>query len=314
MKQAARSSHVAPGRPLRVGVQLPEAEYVARWPELREMTLLAEAIGLDSIWVGDHYLYRDHRGSLGTWEAWTQLAAIASITSRITLGPLVAATSFHEPGVLAKMALTVDEISGGRLVLGLGAGWNEPEYRAFGFPFDERVSRFEEAFTVVRTLLRDGRIDFQGRLYTLRDCELLPRGLREGGPPLMVGSVGPRMLRITMPHVDAWNAWFNYFGNTPEGYRAARDLVDAACADVGRDPVTVERTVAVLLALEDRRVIRDFDRESSEPLRGTPEQVAEVLRAYAREGIAEVQLVIDPITASGIERLAPILEALDRPA
>ena len=128
----------------------------------------------------------------------------------------------------------------------------------------------------------EGRIDFEGRFYTLRDCELLPKGPREGGPPLMIGSVGPRMLRITMPHVDAWNAWFNYFGNTPEGYRANRDLVDAACADVGRDPATVERTVAVLLALEDRRVIRDFDRESCEPLRGTPEQVADVLRAYAR--------------------------------
>ena len=306
-------SRVNATRPLRVGVQLPEVEWVARWSDLREMTQLAEAIGLDSIWVGDHYLYRDHRGTLGPWEAWTQLAAIAAVTSRITLGPLVAATVFHEPGVLAKMALTVDEISGGRLVLGLGAGWNEPEFHAYGFPFDERVSRFEEAFTVVRTLLREGRIDFEGRFYTLRDCELLPKGPREGGPPLMIGSVGPRMLRITMPHVDAWNAWFNYFGNTPEGYRANRDLVDAACADVGRDPATVERTVAVLLALEDRRVIRDFDRESCEPSRGTPEQVADVLRAYAREGIAEVQLVIDPITAKGIEKLVPILEALDRP-
>jgi len=306
-------SRVNATRPLRVGVQLPEVEWVARWADLREMTQLAEAIGLESIWVGDHYLYRDHRGTLGPWEAWTQLAAIAAVTSRITLGPLVAATVFHEPGVLAKMALTVDEISGGRLVLGLGAGWNEPEFHAYGFPFDERVSRFEEAFTVVRTLLREGRIDFEGRFYTLRDCELLPKGPREGGPPLMIGSVGPRMLRITMPHVDAWNAWFNYFGNTPEGYRANRDLVDAACADVGRDPVTVERTVAVLLALEDRRLIRDFDRESCEPVRGTPEQVADELRAYAREGISEVQLVIDPITAKGIEKLVPILEALDRP-
>jgi alkanesulfonate monooxygenase SsuD/methylene tetrahydromethanopterin reductase-like flavin-dependent oxidoreductase (luciferase family) len=295
-----------------VGLQLPEAEYVARWPELRTMAQLAEAIGLDSVWVGDHYLYRDHRGSLGPWEAWTQLAAIAAVTSRITLGPLVAATSFHAPGVLAKMALTVDEISGGRLVLGLGAGWNEPEYHAFGFPFDHRVARFEEAFTVIRTLLREGRIDFQGRFYTLRDCELLPQGPRPGGPPLMVGSVGPRMLRITMPHVDAWNAWFNYFGNSIDGLERVRALVDEACREVGRDPSTVERTVAVFLALEERPVIRDFDREPSEPLRGTPEQIADALRAYAAAGIAEVQLVIDPITPAGIERLAPILEHLDR--
>jgi alkanesulfonate monooxygenase SsuD/methylene tetrahydromethanopterin reductase-like flavin-dependent oxidoreductase (luciferase family) len=306
-------SSVSPVRPLRVGVQLPEVEYVARWAELREMTRLAEDIGLDSVWVGDHYLYRDHRGTLGPWEAWTQLGAIAAVTSRITIGPLVAATSFHRPGVLAKMALTVDEISGGRLVLGLGAGWNEPEYRAFDFPFDERVSRFEEAFTIVRTLLRDGRIDFAGRFHTLRDCELLPRGPRAGGPPLMVGSIGPRMLRITMPHVAAWNAWFNYYGNRPEGIPAVRTLVDDACREVGRDPADVERSVAVFLALEERPVIRDFERETSEPVRGTPQQVADTLRGFAAQGIAEVQLVIDPITASGIERLAPILEQLDRP-
>jgi alkanesulfonate monooxygenase SsuD/methylene tetrahydromethanopterin reductase-like flavin-dependent oxidoreductase (luciferase family) len=305
-------SEVSAGRPLRVGVQLPEVEYVARWPELREMARLAEAIGLDSVWVGDHYLYRDHRGSLGPWEAWTQLAAIAAVTDRITLGPLVAATSFHEPGVLAKMALTVDEISGGRLVLGLGAGWNELEYRAFGFPFDARVSRFEEAFTVIRTLLREGRIDFEGRFYTLRECELLPRGPRAGGLPLMVGSVGPRMLRITMPHVGAWNAWFASFGNTPAGIPAMRSLVDDACRAVGRDPAQVERTVAVLLALEDRPTTRSFDDETSPPLRGTPGQVADVLRAYADAGVAEVQLVIDPITPAGIERLAPILDLLDR--
>lgn len=307
-------SQVCADRPLRVGIQLPEAEYEARWTELREMTQLAEQIGLDSVWVGDHYLYRDHRGTLGVWEAWTQLAAMAAVTSRITIGPLVASTSFHLPGVLAKMASTVDEISGGRLVLGLGAGWNEPEYRAFGFPFDERVSRFEEAFTIVHTLLRDGRIDHEGRFYSLRDCELKPRGPRPEGPPLMVGSIGPRMLRITMPHVAAWNAWFTYYGNTPEGVAAVRSVVDDACREVGRDPAGVERTVAVFLALEERPMIRDFDREPCDPIRGTPEQVAEVLRAFAREGIAEVQLVIDPVTTAGIERLVPILEALDRPA
>jgi alkanesulfonate monooxygenase SsuD/methylene tetrahydromethanopterin reductase-like flavin-dependent oxidoreductase (luciferase family) len=212
------------------------------------------------------------------------------------------------------MALTLDEISGGRLVLGLGAGWNEPEYRAFGFPFDERVARFEEAFTIVRTLLRDGRIDFEGRFHTLRDCELLPRGPRREGPPLMVGSIGPRMLRITMPHVDAWNAWYTHFGNTLGGYRATRDLVDAACAEVGREPGDVARSVALLLAPGDVPRLRDFDRAEVPPLQGTPEQIAEMLRAYAREGVAEVQLVLDPITAASIEQLAPIVELLDRPA
>lgn len=307
-------SRVAPGRPLRVGVQLPEVEYEPRWADLRTMARLAEAIGLDSLWVGDHHLYRDTEGTRGPWEAWTQLAGLAAVTERIAIGPLVAATSFHRPGVLARMATMVDEIAGGRLVLGLGAGWNETEYRAFGFDFDERVSRFEEAFTIVRTLLRDGRIDFAGRYFTMRDCELLPRGPRPGGPPIMLGSIGPRMLRIAMPHVQAWNAWYAYYGNTPAGIGRMRDLVDEACTDVGRDPAEVERTVAVLLHLDGRLGTRDFDRVAAPPLTGPPELVAETLHAYAREGIAEVQLVIDPITPAGIEQLAPILEALDRPA
>lgn len=278
------------------------------------MARLAEAIGLDSVWVGDHHLYRDERGARGPWEAWTQLAAIAAVTDRIHLGPLVAATSFHLPGVLARLASTIDEIAGGRLIVGVGAGWNEPEYRAFGFPFDERVARFEEAFTIIRTLLREGRIDHAGRFFTLEHAELLPAAARPNGPPLMVGSVGPRMLRITLPHVDAWNAWYAYFGNTPEGYRVTRDLVDAACREVGRDPADVVRTVAVLVKLRDGPSPRDFDREPALPVVGSPEAIAEVLRAYAREGVSEVQLVIDPITVEGIECLVPVLEALDRRA
>ena len=236
-------------RPLKVGVQLPEIEYEPRWTELAEMARLAEDVGLDSVWVGDHYLYRHADRARGPWEAWTQLAAIAAVTSRVEIGPLVASTSFHEPGVLAKMAATVDEISGGRLIVGLGAGWNELEYAAFGFPFDHRISRFEEAFAIIRTLLREGRIDFDGRYYTLRDCELLPRGPRAQGPPLLVGSSGPRMLRITMPYVQQWNAWDWWFGNRPDKLAEQRELVDAACRDVGRDPDEVERTVAVFVEL-----------------------------------------------------------------
>src|SRR3990172_4615627 len=236
------------GRPLKVGVQLPEVERPVRWAELREMARTAEEVGFDSLWVGDHLLYPRPEGSVGPWEAWSTLAALAAATSRVEIGPLVAATSFHNPAMLAKKAATIEEISGGRLILGLGAGWNEPEYRAYGFPFDKRVSRFEEAFTVIRTLLRDGRCDFHGTYYDLHDCELLPRGPRPDGPPLMVGSMGPRMLSITLPHVQAWNAWYSWFGNTPDGYRPMRDAVDAACEAAGRDPADVERTVALLVA------------------------------------------------------------------
>jgi probable F420-dependent oxidoreductase len=302
-------------RPLRLGIQLPEVEREVRWPEYLEMARLAEAVGFDTLWLGDHLLYRLADGSTrGPWEAWTMLSALAASTSRIRLGPLVAATAFHGPAMLAKLASTVDEVSGGRLVLGLGAGWNDTEFRAFGLPFDHRIDRFEEAFTIIRTLLRDGAIDFDGRYYQARDCELLPRPARAGGPPLLIGSSGPRMLRITMAHADAWNAWYADTGNSPAGVPALAARVDEACRDVGRDPAEIERTVAVHVRLPGGRgrVMGDTKSAEMPPLAGDPAAIAEGLRAYAQVGIAEVQLVVDPITVGSIEALAPVLEALDR--
>jgi alkanesulfonate monooxygenase SsuD/methylene tetrahydromethanopterin reductase-like flavin-dependent oxidoreductase (luciferase family) len=297
----------------RVGIQLPEVEREVRWSELRTMARLAEDVGLDSLWVGDHLLYRFSDGSTrGPWEAWSLLAALAASTDRIALGPLVASTSFHSPAMLAKLAANVDEISGGRLILGLGAGWNETEYRAFGFPFDHRISRFEEAFTIIRTLLREGAIDFVGRYFEVRDCELVPRGPRPAGPPILIGSTGERMLRITMPHADAWNAWYADTGNEPAGVAPLRRRVDAACRDVGRDPVEVERTAAVLVRFPggSGRIQGESGRPSVPPLEGPPEVLAEAFRDYARAGIAHLQLVLDPITPASLEALAPALEAL----
>jgi alkanesulfonate monooxygenase SsuD/methylene tetrahydromethanopterin reductase-like flavin-dependent oxidoreductase (luciferase family) len=301
-------------RPLKVGIQLPEVERVVRWSELREMALLAERIGLDSIWVGDHLIYRERGPApVGPWEAWSQLAALAAITTRVQIGPLVAATSFHNPAMLAAKAAAVAEISDGRLILGLGAGWNEAEYRAFGFPFDQRVSRFEEAFTIIRRLLRDGYVDLDGRFYQVRDLPLLPPPARPGGPPLMVGSIGPRMLEITLPHVDAWNAYFVWFDNTVEGYLPLRDRVDAACHAIGRDPGEVERTLALLVAFPGavgRPAGRDTESQP-DPIPGDAGTLAPTLRGFADAGVAHVQLVLDPITLDSIAALEPTLAALD---
>jgi alkanesulfonate monooxygenase SsuD/methylene tetrahydromethanopterin reductase-like flavin-dependent oxidoreductase (luciferase family) len=300
-------------RPLRVGVQLPEVEREVRWPEILDMARAAEDIGLDSLWLGDHLLYRFADGSTrGPWEAWTLLSALAAATSRIQLGPLVAATAFHAPAMLAKMATTVDEVSGGRLILGLGAGWNETEFRAFGFPFDRRIARFEEAFTIIRTLLRDGTIDFDGQFFQARDCELVPRGPRPAGPPLMIGSRGPRMLEISLPHVAAWNVWFADTANSPAGVPALREQVDDACRAAGRDPAEIERTVAVLVQFEGGagRVQGDDVGRRAAPLRGTPEAIAAELRAYASVGIGHVQLVLDPISRASIEGFAPVVRLL----
>jgi len=303
-------------RPLKVGVQLPEVERVVPWPELRDMALAAEDVGFDSIWLGDHLLYRRPEGGVGPWEAWTTLAGLAEATSRVEIGPLVACTSFHSPAMLAKMAATVDEISGGRLVLGLGAGWNEGDYSAFGFAYDHRASRFEEAFTIIRTLLRDGYIDFAGEFYEARECTLSPRGAVERhpkGPPLMIGSHGERLLRATVPYVDAWNAWHDWFGNVPEGLAPFTAQLDQACRAAGRDPAEVERSATVLLGLTGGVGRRTEHARPTPPLRGAPGQVAGVLRRYASEaGIGHLQLVLDPITVESIVECAPVLQELDR--
>ncbi|MEO8626044.1 MAG: LLM class flavin-dependent oxidoreductase [Candidatus Limnocylindrales bacterium] len=303
------------GRPLKVGVQLPEVERPVRWPELRDMAQAAEGLGFDSLWVGDHLLYRRPDGNVGPWEVWTSLAGLAEATQRVEIGPLVAATSFHAPAMLAKMAATVDEISGGRLILGLGAGWNEPDYTAFGFPYDQRVSRFEEAFTIIRTLLREGAIDFEGKFYTTRDCELVPRGAVErhpNGPPLMIGSTSPRMLAITAPHVDAWNEWHDRFANSPDDVAPLMEKVDEAARVAGRDPADIARTVTVMVQLSGGRGRRSSYAEPTPPHDGTrPEQLAATLRRYAAAGISHVQLVLDPITVESIAEVAPVLALLD---
>jgi len=302
-------------RPLRVGIQLPEVEREVRWPEYLAMARTAEEVGFDTLWLGDHLLYRYGDGSTrAPWEVWTMLSALAASTSRIRLGPLVAAAAFHAPPMLAKLAATVDEISGGRLILGLGAGWNETEFRAFGFTFDHRISRFEEAFTIIRTLLRDGSIDFDGRFFEARDCELLPKPARPGGPPLMVGSVGPRMLEITLPHVELWNVWYRDSNNSAVGLEPILRELDAACRNVGRDPATLEKTSAVLVQLPGGkgRVMGDATQKGVPPVEGSAAEIAARLREYAALGLAEVQLVVDPITIESVRALAPVLAELDR--
>lgn len=297
---------------MKVGVQLPEVEWEVPFPELIAMAQTAEAVGFDSLWLGDHLLYELEVGNRGPWEVWTSLAAIAASTSTIQLGPLVASTSFHAPAMLAKQAATVDAISGGRLILGLGAGWNRREYDAFGFAFDHRVSRFEEAFTIVRTLLREGSIDFHGEFYDVDRCALHPRA-SESGPPLMVGSIGARMLDITLPHVGAWNMWWSQYGNSAAGFRHEKERVDLLIEAAGRPITDVDATAAVLVQLEGGagRQMGDYDDFNTvQPLRGSPTELADQLREFEVGGAAHVQLVVDPITRDSIEGLADVLAAL----
>ncbi|HEV2073568.1 MAG TPA: LLM class flavin-dependent oxidoreductase, partial [Thermomicrobiales bacterium] len=173
-------------RPLKIGVQLPEVEYEYTWPQLKEMAVIAEEIGLDSIWLGDHLMYRyadPKRAPRGPFEAWSTLAALAAVTERVQLGPLVASALFHSPPMITKKAATIDQISNGRFVLGLGAGWHEPEYRGFGFPYDHRFSRFAEAFGIIRELMTTGESTFHGEFYDIDGALLFPKPVQPGGPP-----------------------------------------------------------------------------------------------------------------------------------
>ena len=293
---------------LKLGVQLPEVEYVASWAQHLTMARLAEEIGLDSIWLGDHLLYTyPDEPSRGPWECLTMLTALAASTSTIELGPLVLSTSFRNPALTAKIAETIDEISNGRFILGLGAGWNRSEYDAFGFAYDRRFSRFAEAFTIIRTLIHSGRIDFDGEFYSASECEIVPRGPRPGGIPLMIGSTGEKMLRLTLPFVDLWNIWYADFGNTVDGLRPHLDQLDTLCREVGRDPAAVGRTAAVLVTAPggSHRSSGAAHERQAAGISGTPEAVARQLLAFRDIGISHIQIVLDPIMPEAIEWLAP---------
>jgi alkanesulfonate monooxygenase SsuD/methylene tetrahydromethanopterin reductase-like flavin-dependent oxidoreductase (luciferase family) len=217
----------------------------------------------------------------------------------------VACTAFREPAVLAKMADTLDEVSGGRLILGLGAGWHEPEFRAFGLPFDHLASRFAEALAIIVPLLREGQVDFEGSYYRAPACELRPRGPRPGGPPIWIGAARPRMMRLVARYADVYNTVWH---GSPAELDEPWAKLDAACRDVGRDPSSIGRTAGTFVLLPG------FDGEpSGRPeltLKGSPEEIAGQLRAFHQAGAEHVTCILDPWTVRGIEQLGQVIEAL----
>jgi probable F420-dependent oxidoreductase len=305
-------------RPFKIGLFVPHFEQPwsgrgPRWAELAALARRAEAVGFDSFWLPDHLLFRfDGVHPQGGWDAWSLLAALAATTERLELGPLVACSSFRNPALLAKMADTIDEISGGRLILGLGAGWHRPEYDAFGFPYDHRVSRFEEALQIVTALLRRGHVDFQGTYHSARDCELRPRGPLPEGPPILVGGKGERMLRLAARYADAWNADRQ---NDPEAVRALNARVDGACRDVGRDPASLARIIGIQVDLlnETREAFQPRQFVMAPwPLTGTPEELAAGIRRFAEERVEHMMVWLDPVSVAAVEAFAPVLGVLDR--
>jgi alkanesulfonate monooxygenase SsuD/methylene tetrahydromethanopterin reductase-like flavin-dependent oxidoreductase (luciferase family) len=296
---------------VKVGIALPLAEpdfgAMPRYQTIREAALDLERDGFDSAWVFDHLLFRsENEPTRGLWEAWTILAALAEATSRIELGTLVMCTAFRNPGLLAKMADAVDEVSGGRLILGLGAGWHEPEFTAFGYPFDHLAGRFEDALRIIVPLLRSGAVDYKGTYEQAIDCVSLPRGPRASGPPILVGAFKPRMLGLTAELADAWNTcWLARASELP-------DLVaplHAACADVGRDPNTLEITVGQIVAFPGIEEDTNFHGERERYQFASPDDLAAEWRAFASQGVGHMIIWPVPYRAECLDLVTAALRS-----
>lgn len=302
-------------RPMGIGIMLPIAEKSAfgdrpvRFADMVEMAQTAEAAGLDAIWLADHFLFRppvaEEGDEYGLWEAWTCAAGLAQATSRIQIGTLVTCLGWRNPGMLARMTDTLDEISSGRFILGTGAGWHEPEYDAYGFPFDHRVSRFEDAIVILDGLLRRGRVSHDGRFFSADDAISQPRGPsgEKGGSPILVGSSGPRMLGLVARYADAWNTVWH---SDPKATHADLKAVDAACAEAGRDPATLVRTVGGNIALDG------YTGKRGNPIQGSTEQIAERMAEFRDLGFRHFVGGIDPATPTSIEQFARVVEVLDK--
>jgi probable F420-dependent oxidoreductase len=280
-----------------------EHNRVRPYDAIRAIAQQAEADGFDSLWLADHLFYRDPgTPTRGIWECWTILSALAEATQRMEIGTLVLCNSFRHPAILAKMATTLDEVSHGRLILGIGAGWNEPEYQAFGLPFDHRVDRFEEAMQILKPLLMDGQVDFAGRYYQARHCEIVPRGPREAGPPLLSGGEGPRMLKLTAQYADLWNT--GYMGK-PETMVEPLARIETACREIGRDPATLGITALIGLWFPDLQANQPsyFDK----PLTGTAQEIAAAMRGYAALGVRHIMFQCEPYVPEALQRLTEAL-------
>jgi alkanesulfonate monooxygenase SsuD/methylene tetrahydromethanopterin reductase-like flavin-dependent oxidoreductase (luciferase family) len=292
---------------MRIGVVVPMAVSdgpgrMPTWPQVRAFGQHAEAVGLHSLWVCDHLLSGPSDGSAdGIHEGWTILAALAASTRSVELGQLVMCTSFRRPALLAKMAVTADAVSGGRLILGLGAGWYDPEYEAFGYPTDHRVGRFEEAIGIIGPLLRGERVTLAGRYHQVRDAVLRPPPERP--IPILVAAKGWRMLRLTARYADAWNtAWFGLPDDLLHRWLAE---LNAALEAEGRDPATLRRTVG--MEVRDPQATAPGG-DLGEGFGGSVDELARAIDAYEQLGFDDLIVQLEPKTTRSLDRLAQAVE------
>jgi alkanesulfonate monooxygenase SsuD/methylene tetrahydromethanopterin reductase-like flavin-dependent oxidoreductase (luciferase family) len=316
-----------PPERLNLGLMLPTwTTSDVRWSEILEIGSIAAEVGFDALYASDHLLLPSNNAEMkrragvdfpddphveleGYMECFTVLAALAVAIPKVALGSMVASTGYRNPGLVAKMAVTIDDISGGRLVLGLGSGDSEGEHLTFGFPHEQRVGRFEEALQITKGLFNEESTDFDGVHHRLRGARLLPKGPRQGGPPILIGTLNPqsRMRRLVAQYADIWNGWLGYTDASPASAAAQLRIIDDGCREHGRDPLTLIATTAVRAAMPGSGYT---PRPDELPLSGPPREMAETLRGHARLGISEVQVALTMAGTAGVRAFAPVIEEL----
>lgn len=293
------------------------------WPSLRDAVLAAEAAGFDSLWIDDHLLCDEGPPEAAKFEGWTVAAALAPLTARATIGHLVTANTFRNPGLLTKMTVTLDHLSGGRAVLGIGGGWFEREHDAFGLEFGsgfgERLDRLAEAVGLIRRLLDGERVTQEGRFYRFRDALCEPRPL-QAHLPILIGGSGPKKtLPLVARMADMWNAY-----GTPETLAASMAIIDEECRTIGRDPATIERSATQNVVIRETvvaaRATYEEVRRAHQPqpgedlldVGGPPEVIADALRAYADAGIGHsIWIFRSPWDSATMARLPEVRAALE---
>lgn len=296
---------------MKIGLVIPLAQdehgQALTWDEIAARAQQAESSGYDSVWLYDHLFHRfDGHRTVGFHECWTVLSALAAVTRRVELGTTVLCVGFRNPALLAKMATTLDSIANGRLILGVGAGWHEPEFDGFGLPFDHRVSRFEEALQIIRPLLREGSMSFEGTYHQAANCEILPHGPRAAGPPILVGAFGPRMMRLTARYADQWT--IDWLG-PPVRVREQLGKVHDACRAEGRDPSTLAITGGVTVAYPDLGELPGWMSAPGSYLTGDAEELGLHLAAYGGLGVDHLITNLYPFTEEAVERYGAAIAA-----
>jgi alkanesulfonate monooxygenase SsuD/methylene tetrahydromethanopterin reductase-like flavin-dependent oxidoreductase (luciferase family) len=297
---------------LEVGLVLPMGDSfvdgtTVRWTEIRDLAVRAEEIGFHTVWTADELLWRpEGRGPQGWWECVAMTGAVAAATSKIKVGTWILSALHHNPGILAKAVETLDEISGGRFVFGLGTGHAGRQGHAFGLPEDRTVGRFEEALKIILPLLRDGHADFEGAFHAARDLEHRPVGPRPGRIPIMIGAKGPKMLRLAAWHADIWS-WFVEERSDLSEFGPRLAALEAACLEVGRDPATIGRSAGILV---EPTAFTGAAEVLGAPIRGSAAEIADGLRAFQTGGFDHLEIILWPPTPDAVEAMGPVLALL----